>query len=134
MSRARTMGRRWMKFNLVGAIGIGVQLATLGFLTKLVGMNYLLATALAVEAAVLHNYLWHERFTWSDRSSATPSQMLARLARFNLTTGLVSIGGNLALMWLLAGQLHLPYLIANALAIATCSILNFLLSDRVVFA
>ena len=73
---------RWMRFNLVGAVGIGVQLAMLWLLTAL-GVPYLMATALAVETAVLHNFLWHQRFTWADRSPGPAS----RLLRFNLTTG-----------------------------------------------
>ena len=65
----KTLGRRWLKFNFVGALGIGVQLAALATLTTL-GLRYLAATALAVETAVVHNFLWHERMTWRDR--ATP--------------------------------------------------------------
>ena len=26
--------------------------------------NYMAATALAVEPAVLHNFVWHEMYTW----------------------------------------------------------------------
>lgn len=123
---------RWLKFNLVGTIGIFVQLGTLTLLTWL-GLNYMLATATAVEAAVLHNFLWHERFTWSDRSSRGFSNSGARLLRFNLTTGAVSIGGNLLLMRLLVGQAHLAPLLANLLSIAGCSLVNFLVTDRWVF-
>ncbi|HUO16136.1 MAG TPA: GtrA family protein [Verrucomicrobiae bacterium] len=122
-------GVRWMKFNLVGAVGIGVQLAALYLLTTF-GLNYLIATALAVEAAVLHNFLWHERFTWADRKS---NERLARLLRFNFTTGAVSIVGNLLLMRWLAGGLHIRPMLANGIAIAACSLLNFLVSDRWVF-
>ena len=60
---------RWLKFNAVGAIGIAVQLAVLTLLKSGLGLNYLLATALAVEVTVLHNFFWHERFTWGDRPS-----------------------------------------------------------------
>ena len=56
-----------MKFHLVGAIGIGAQLIFLFFFKTELHMNYLLATALAVECAVLHNFLWHEHYTWADR-------------------------------------------------------------------
>ena len=56
MTAWRTTGARWLKFNLVGAIGIGVQLGALGALTAVMHMPYLIATALAVEAAVLHNF------------------------------------------------------------------------------
>ncbi len=37
-----------------------------------------------------------------------------RLARFNLSTGAVSILGNLALMKVMVGQGHMNYLLANA--------------------
>lgn len=124
---------RWIKFYLVGAIGIGVQFASLALLAGVLHMNYLLATALSVEAAVIHNFLWHERFTWADRPSHRLLLSLRRLAHFNLTTGAISIGGNLLLMRLLVGQAHLPLLVANALAIAACSVANYLVSDRWVF-
>lgn len=129
----RGSGARWMKFNLVGAIGIGVQLGMLVLLTSVFHMEYLLATALAVESAVLHNFVWHERFTWADRNSPRCRDAAMRLVRFNVTTGAVSIGGNLLLMRLLVGQAHLPTVAANVVSVAGCSVVNFLVSDRWVF-
>jgi len=58
---------RWGKFNLVGVIGIVVQFAALFFLKSVLHLQYLVSTAIAVEVAVLHNFVWHERFTWVDR-------------------------------------------------------------------
>jgi putative flippase GtrA len=129
----RTTARRWLKFNLVGAIGIAVQLAVLGILNGLLKLDYLPATALAVEAAVLHNFIWHERFTWADRASVTRRQALVRLIHFNFTTGAISILGNLILMRILVGQAHLPALPANLVSIAGCSLANFLVSEYIVF-
>ena len=43
-----TTRRRWLKFNLVGAIGILVQLAVLAILNGILELDYLPATALAV--------------------------------------------------------------------------------------
>jgi putative flippase GtrA len=121
---------RWLKFNAVGAGGIAMQLAALAALKSALHLDYLAATALAVEAAVVHNYFWHERFTWADRTSG-PSW--ARFAKFNLTTGFFSIAGNVLVMKVLVGGAHLNYFVANILTIATCSIVNFLVSDRFVF-
>ena len=118
---------RWAKFSIVGIIGIGVQLATLQLLMKL-GLNYLPATALAVEAALLHNYLWHCRWTW--RSGHT----VPRLLRFHLSNGLISIISNLLWMRLLTGWLGVPPVAANLVAITATAILNFALADRWVFA
>ena len=58
---------RWLKFNAVGGMGILVQLGALALLKSGLHLDYLPATALAVEVTVLHNFLWHERFTWADR-------------------------------------------------------------------
>ena len=129
MSAART-GVRWLKFNAVGAGGIVVQLVALTVLKSGLRLDYLTATALAVEAAVIHNFFWHERFTWADRTSGSS---WARFAKFNLTTGLFSILGNVLVMKVLVGGAHLNYFVANILTIATCSIVNFVVSDRFVF-
>ena len=36
---------RWLKFNFVGAVGIGVQLVVLSILTSGLGLDYMIATA-----------------------------------------------------------------------------------------
>jgi putative flippase GtrA len=87
----------------------------------------------AVEAAVIHNFVWHERFTWADRVRISARESASRFWKFNLTTGLFSILGNVVLMFLFAGMIGLPYVPANLVTIATCSIINFLVSDRFVF-
>ncbi|HEV2698154.1 MAG TPA: GtrA family protein, partial [Terriglobales bacterium] len=82
---------RWAKFNAVGAMGIVVQLGVLALLRSGLGINYLFATVFGVEAAVVHNFLWHERFTWADRRLGSAPR---RFWRFNFTTGLFSLAGN----------------------------------------
>jgi putative flippase GtrA len=130
---APTVLLRWLKFNLVGGIGIAVQFAALFVLKGIFHFNYLAATAVAVEAAVVHNFVWHEQFTWSDRVQTSWRRSLPRFARFNLTTGAVSILGNLALMKVIVGYGGMNYLLANAFAIILCSLANFLVSEQWVF-
>ena len=144
---------RWVKFNLVGAFGIGVQFGALFLLKGLLHWQYLVATAIAVEIAVLHNFVWHEQFTWADRAAMCSDgkhlssdradfrsigldrlhSSLHRLWRFHLANGAISILGNLLLMRVMVGIGNINYLVANAIAIAVCSIINFLLSDQWVF-
>ena len=121
---------RWLKFNAVGAMGVAVQLVALAVLKSGLHINYLLATAAAVELALLHNFVWHERWTWRDRGAAGRA---GRLLRFHLGNGLLSIAVNLLLMRILVGRLHWPYLAANVAAIAAGSVINFFLGDRLVF-
>jgi putative flippase GtrA len=125
--------RVWLKFNAVGAGGIGIQLAVLVLLTRTVGMDYLVATAIAVEAAVLHNFICHERWTWSERTKDSPAGRAGRLIRFHITNGFTSIGGNLVLMRLFVTLLGFDRIVSNVIAIAICSIANFWTSDRLVF-
>jgi len=125
--------RRWLRFNAVGAAGVTVQASMLTLLVGLAGLHYLVATGLAVEAAVLHNFLWHWRWTWADRSGPGSHGFFVALLRFHLGNGLVSLTGNLAFMRLLVGTAGMNPIIANLLSIALCSLLNFLLSDRWVF-
>lgn len=124
---------RWMKFNAVGGLGIAVQLAALAVFRSWMKFDYLLATGLAVEIAVVHNFLWHERFTWADRPAARWRRSVFRLAKFNLSNGAVSLAGNLGLMWVLVGGLKVNYVVANCFAIGVCSVVNFWLGDRFVF-
>jgi putative flippase GtrA len=124
----RVTGKRWWKFSLVGAMGVVVQLGTLALLAA-IAVHYLVATVLAVEAAVLHNFTWHQNFTWSDRVGGVPG----RLARFHLTNGMISILGNVALMRLLVGHFGLSVMPANLGSVAVCSLANFLAADRIVF-
>ncbi len=134
---------RWCKFNLVGGMGIVVQFVTLFLLKSGLHFNYLSATAIAVEAAVVHNFVWHEQFTWADRTKLDRTKLhrvrparrpsVRRLLRFHLSNGAVSLLGNLALMKAMVGECHMNYLLANAIAIALCSLANFLVSDTWVF-
>jgi putative flippase GtrA len=124
---------RWLRFNFVGGIGIVVQFVALFLMKTVFHINYLAATALAVEAAVVHNFVWHEQFTWADRVQSSWRRSFTRLVRFNVTVGGVSILGNLALMKVMVGLGHMNYLVANAIAIGLCSLANFLVSEEWVF-
>ena len=123
--------QRWLKFNLVGAMGMGIQLASLALFNRCMRGHYLCASAAAIELTLLHNFIWHSLYTWRDRRNQTPR--LHQLMRFHLSNGLVSMLGNLILMRLLVHSAHLPLLVSNATAILCCSIANFCLSNRWAF-
>jgi putative flippase GtrA len=122
--------RRFARFSIVGAGGIIVQTAALAALLRFSDIHYMLATAAAVELSVLHNFVWHRRWTWADRRA---SRAALALLRFNATTGAMSLAGNLVFMFLLVGALRLDPRAANLIAIGLCSLVNFALSDRFVF-
>ena len=124
----------FMRFNVVGVAGFALQSGALFILTHSAHpVGYLLATAVAVELAILNNFVWHQRWTWRDRPSSTTSETLRRLAKFNLTNGAVSLTGNLVFMSILVGRLGLPIAGSNLVSVVACSICNFFLADRIAF-
>ena len=122
---------RFARFNAVGVLGFAVQLAVLAVLVR-AGAHYLVATGLAVEAAILHNFAWHERWTWRDRQPRLGINR--RLLGFHVVNGGVSLAGNLMLMPLLVGQLGLEVVPANLIAVVACAGVNFIGADRLVFS
>lgn len=152
---------RFIRFNAVGVLGFVVQLAVLAGLVR-AGVHYLAATVIAVEAAILHNFVWHERWTWRDRGQSLTAGHerthakaaetktadgslrslralreylpVKRLAGFHVLNGAVSLGGNLLVMRLLVGAWAMPPLAANLIAVLACSVVNFWLGDRLVFS
>jgi dolichol-phosphate mannosyltransferase len=123
---------RWCRFVATGAVGFVVQMASVALVTR-AGAHYLIAIAVGVEAAIVSNYLWHERWTWRDRPAAGVGTRLARLWRFNLLTGLTSILGCLAVTAALVERLGLSPLAANAVAVVLLGLLNFVGAEIWVF-
>jgi len=123
---------RWTRFNLVGAVGMVVQLGALATLNRWTAGHYLCASAAAIELTLLHNFVWHLNYTWRDRRDR--SSLPVQLMRFHLSNGLVSMVGNLALMRVLVEEVRMPVLAANSIAILCCSVVNFCLGDNWTFA
>jgi putative flippase GtrA len=124
---------RLLKFNTVSALGMVVHLGSLALMTHIFQTHYALAATIAVELAVLHNFAWHWRWTWADRRSSGNTCMSHALLRFNLSTGIVSIGGNLAFVNLFSGVLGWDPVISGMLSIVPTAVVNYLFSDRWVF-
>ena len=110
-----------------------MQLLVLTILKTATGLHYLIATFIAVETTILHNFFWHERWTWAERTRVNTRGVGRRLLRFHMGNGIISLAGNLVLMWLFVDKLHFHYFLSNILAIVTCSLVNFIVSDRLVF-
>jgi putative flippase GtrA len=128
-----TLVRRWARFNAVGLAGVAVQLGCLWLLTA-ADMHYLPATLLAVEAAVVHNFAWHQRWTWQDRPATSYRAVAARFARFQALNGGISLVVNASVMFLLSGVAGLHPVRVAAAGIAFAALANYVASDRVVFA
>lgn len=120
---------RWLKFNAVGMMGAGWQLASLWIFSRIIGIGDAAATLCAVEISILHNFLWHQRWTWRD---SAPESWPQRLVRFHLGNGIISLLAN-PLLTPLFEKAGLPLLAANLAAIASISLVNFGIASTSVF-
>src|SRR5262249_13340088 len=69
-----------------------------------------------------------------DRQLTSSRRVFNRLVRFHLLNGSVSMAGNLIITAFLTAGFGLDTVAANMAAILTCSLINFLGSDALVFA
>ena len=125
---------RWTRFASVGVIGFVVQLLTLQVLISAFDVAYPIAVALSVEAAILHNFVWHERWTWRDRGlDGSADAVCSRLMRFNAASGVISLLGNLGFTALFVETAGMPVIVANLMAIVCLTLVNFAVADRLAF-
>lgn len=123
------MTRRFLKFAIAGTGGFVVQIAAVFVLTALWNVNYLIATVIAVEAAILANFASHRRWTFRDRSGAS----LNRLIQFNVLNAMTSIAGTIFLTAFFVETMGVHPVLANIASVAGLSLVNFVGADRLVF-
>lgn len=133
MSATTGAAARGIRFAIVATIGMAVQLAVLVLLVRAAGVDLAPATAAAVALTVVHNYAWHEQWTWRDRAGVTGRQRMLRFVRYLAVTGSLSVLGSVAVTVVLARHLRVPLPIANVVAVGVLGAANFAAAHRLVF-
>jgi dolichol-phosphate mannosyltransferase len=107
---------------LVGLTGVFVNMVLLWYLTEVGGIYYLLSSLVAVETAILSNFLLNNAWTFRDKSRG--AVRLGALCRYNL----VCLGGMVtgtAILYILTSWFGAYYLAANLVAMSVTSLWNF---------
>jgi putative flippase GtrA len=131
LSRRAFLSRRGGRFLLSGLAGFVAQVAALSLLVSLTTLHYAVATVIAVEIAIVVNFIFHERWTWRDRTRDTGAA--GRLLRFNALTGITSILGGVAVTALLVETMGMNPIVASVLSVVTLGVVNFIGADTLVF-
>ena len=126
------MVRRLARFSAAGIAGFVAQVTMLWWLTTFTGMHYVVATVLAVEAAIVLNFVLHDRWTWRDRTGAATGALL-RLGRFNALTGVTSILGGVIVTAVFVETMGLNAIIANVISVVLLGTVNFVGANTLVF-
>jgi putative flippase GtrA len=122
--RSATVTRRFQKFLLVGAVGLGVNQGVLFALVDQVTLAVAMASPIAIFLSMIVTFILNERWTWHDRGQG-------RILHRGFLYGSINSGG-LLINWLTLVSLHrvgLDYLIANLIGAGIAAVWNFSLNN-----
>lgn len=123
--RIQGLVRRFVRFGLVGASGVGINLGVFWLLTERLSLHYLVAASVAIETAMCSNYLLNNNWTFADRRTHVIS--FTGLARYHA----VSFGGmlaNLLVLHILVSRADTPAIVGNLAGIALATAWNFVVN------
>jgi dolichol-phosphate mannosyltransferase len=118
--------RSFIKFSVVGIIGVGVNEGLLILFTRSMGVNLLLAGAIAIEISILSNFVLNDFWTFKDRRSGNAA---VRLVKFNVLM-LAGLVVNLAVLYGGNTYFGIAPEIANLVGIAAAFFLRYALSVK----
>lgn len=134
---------RFARFGVVGGSGIFVNQAVL-----YAGMEWLFvsiakdarlgyALPLAIAIATTYNFFWNRLWTWRERRAVESAGVANQYAKYVIATLIGSSAQYFLTRYLAsdaaAGGFALHYGVANLMAIAVASLINFVINDRVTF-
>ncbi len=124
--------REWkkiFKFGIVGITGIIVNQGLLILLREYAGLPIPVASILAIQMAILNNFIWNDRWTFKERQQQKLPSWWHRLLAFEA----VSAGGaiiNFAILNVMVLFLATDYRIANIIGILLGFVWNYMVNRR----
>jgi putative flippase GtrA len=118
---------RFVKFALVGALGMVVDLTVLNVLHKVVGLPLLVANTISFTTAVLSNFTWNRLWTFPESRQRSLISQLAQFALVNV----VGLAINNLVLWVVFNFLKnfipdpLDYNLAKIVAIGVVLFWNY---------
>ncbi len=112
----------FIKFALVGASGVLINMALLYTLTRAAHVKLELAAPIAIETSIIWNMLLNELWTFRGRTTAT--RFAQRLFRFHVVSAFAATINYLLLLALVRG-LRMHDMLANLVGIAAGMVFNY---------
>ena len=116
-----------LKFAVVGVSGAGVNTFFLWCFTEVVRIHYMISSPMAVELAVISNFLFNN--FWTFRGADSPASFRTRMLRFHIT----SAGGFVINYTFLVGLTELAglhYLVSNMIGILAAFLWNYVVNVK----
>ncbi len=119
---------RVLKFGVVGGSGVVVNMGALAILQLLPALPLAIRSPIAIETAIITNFILNYYWTWKDRKSEEKGHKRVTFLKFNLSSGAISAIFNYLPLLLFVSLLNWNENFANFVGIAIASVANFLIS------
>jgi putative flippase GtrA len=125
--RTGLLTSRFIKFGIVGASGVVVNMGGLYVFKEFAGIPYFVASLVAIELSILSNFTINLLWTWSDRSG--DGNIWTKLIRYHIGAGATAFLGNYVILIALTELLNIHYMISNLIGIAVGTLANYIIND-----
>ncbi len=118
---------RFMKFAIVGGVGLFLNTLILYLLTTYVFGErlYMVSAAISLEASLINNFMFNEYWTFRDR--ARGKGFFYRMVKFH-GSRLLGAGTSILVLYLLTDIGGIYYLVSNLFAVVVGTVVNYLTS------
>ena len=118
---------RLIKFGIVGASGVGVNVGCLYVFTEFAQLPYFVSSILAIELSIISNFTANLLWTWRDRSEE--GTLWTKLIRYHIGAGATAFLGNYLILVALTEFFGMHYMISNLIGISVGTFSNYLIND-----
>ena len=118
---------RLIKFGIVGASGVVVNVGGLYLFTEYARIPYFVASVIAIELSILSNFTINLLWTWRDRSKE--GTLWTKIVRYHIGAGATAFLGNYLILIALTEFFGMHYMISNLIGIAVGTFSNYLIND-----
>lgn len=125
--KASLLTPRLLKFGIVGASGVAVNMGCLYLLTESARIPYFVASLVAIELSILSNFTVNLLWTWRDRSDE--GTLWTKLFRYHVGAGATAFLGNYLILIALTELLGMYYMISNLIGIGVGTLSNYVIND-----
>lgn len=121
MEKKTTLLQQIIRFGFVGGGAFVIDYGVMIFLTEVVGIYYLMSSAISFTVSVIFNYIMSVKWVFNvteDRSQAQDFTIFIVLS-------VIGLGINQLIMWLAADKLQIYYMVSKIGATAVVMVYNF---------
>ena len=129
-NRISLFAKHAVKYYIVGASGVLVNLGLLYSLTEFVGLWYLVSYIIAISVSITLNFTFNKFWTFSD--SKNSQRTIVIYLKF-VGVSLLGMGIQLGSAYLLVETLLVYYMLAALISIGIASGINFIINRRWTF-